>query len=431
MDGIATSGISATQGGDGRTHRPPATGGAPGGPERGAGGPAGSGKAAPFGSPGGPRGSAGVVFAYQAFSLRHAPAAYGLTVSPDDLAIAWPYDATDPGQAVPYGIEPATGFQVESAGSSSGAAAASRLGVPAPQPAADASGAPRIAGFQEAPGGAVGYSATLSGEQGRCAWPGVGASTGTASSGTTSVATSPTGFTVTAGMPTLVSVSATFSTTVVPVAATSATLTDVLYLQEAGTTAPISVYDINQGQIGDCFLLSSIGEIALWHPSAIMNMIQANANGTETVTLYLASNGSLPNFGTTSYEATTITVTNTFLSDGVNSGATQDVQAAINAAAGVLPKTLPYPPTYAKVNPADAPVLTLALPSETISLRAMSDLADTLLAQRLAQISGVGRVAVLGGLKPAVRVQADLARLAAYGIAMEDLRSAIAGANVS
>ncbi len=112
-------------------------------------------------------------------------------------------------------------------------------------------------------------------------------------------------------------------------------------------------------------------------------------------------------------------------------GATQDVQAAINAAAGVLPRNLPYPPTYAKVNPADAPVLTLALTSETISLRAMSDLADTILAQRLAQISGVGRVSVLGGLKPAVRVQADLARLAAYGIAMEDLRNAIAGANVS
>ena len=112
-------------------------------------------------------------------------------------------------------------------------------------------------------------------------------------------------------------------------------------------------------------------------------------------------------------------------------GATQDVQAAINAAAGVLPKTLPYPPTYAKVNPADAPVMTLALTSNTISLRAMSDLADTILGQRLSQISGVGRVAVLGGLKPAVRVQADLARLAAYGIAMEDLRNAIAGANVS
>ncbi|UTD29217.1 efflux RND transporter permease subunit [Bradyrhizobium sp. WD16] len=112
-------------------------------------------------------------------------------------------------------------------------------------------------------------------------------------------------------------------------------------------------------------------------------------------------------------------------------GATQDVQAAINAAAGVLPKNLPYPPTYAKVNPADAPVLTLALTSETTSLRSMSDLADTMLAQRLAQISGVGRVAVLGGLKPAVRIQADLARLAAYGIGLEDLRQAIANANVS
>ncbi|MGA2289600.1 efflux RND transporter permease subunit, partial [Bradyrhizobium sp.] len=79
----------------------------------------------------------------------------------------------------------------------------------------------------------------------------------------------------------------------------------------------------------------------------------------------------------------------------------------------------------------DAPVLTLALTSDTISLRAMSDLADTILGQRLSQISGVGRVSVLGGLKPAVRVQADLTRLAAYGIAMEDLRNAIAGANVS
>ncbi|MBN9148719.1 MULTISPECIES: multidrug efflux RND transporter permease subunit [unclassified Nitrobacter] len=112
-------------------------------------------------------------------------------------------------------------------------------------------------------------------------------------------------------------------------------------------------------------------------------------------------------------------------------GATQDVQAAINAAAGILPKNLPYPPTYAKVNPAAAPVMTLALTSDTVSLRAMSDIADTVLTQRLSQISGVGRVSVLGGLKPAVRVQADLARLAAYGISMEDLRTAIAGANVS
>src|SRR5437870_7560889 len=85
-------------------------------------------------------------------------------------------------------------------------------------------------------------------------------------------------------------------------------------------------------------------------------------------------------------------------------GATQDVQAAINAAAGVLPRTLPYPPTYAKVNPADAAVMTLALTSPTTSLRAMSDLADTMIAQRLSQITGVGRVTILGGLKPAIRV---------------------------
>ncbi|ETR75105.1 acriflavine resistance protein B [Afipia sp. P52-10] len=112
-------------------------------------------------------------------------------------------------------------------------------------------------------------------------------------------------------------------------------------------------------------------------------------------------------------------------------GATQDVQAAINAAAGVLPRTLPYPPTYAKVNPADAPVMTLALTSDTVSIRSMSDIADTLIAQRLSQIAGVGRVTILGSLKPAVRVQADLARMAAYGISMEDLRAVIAGANVS
>src|SRR5258705_6470013 len=112
-------------------------------------------------------------------------------------------------------------------------------------------------------------------------------------------------------------------------------------------------------------------------------------------------------------------------------GATRDVEAACNAVAGILQRTLPHPPTYAKVNPADASVLTLALTSDTISLRAMSDLADPILAQRLSQLSGVGRVAVLGGLKPAVRVQADLARLAAYGISMEDLRNAVASANVS
>ena len=112
-------------------------------------------------------------------------------------------------------------------------------------------------------------------------------------------------------------------------------------------------------------------------------------------------------------------------------GAAQDVQQAINAAGSTLPKNLPYPPTYAKVNPADAPIITLALTSETIALRQLSDLADTLMAQRLSEISGVGRVSIQGGIRPAVRVQADLTRLAGYGLGLEDLRLAIVGANVS
>ncbi|HTO44541.1 MAG TPA: efflux RND transporter permease subunit, partial [Burkholderiales bacterium] len=111
--------------------------------------------------------------------------------------------------------------------------------------------------------------------------------------------------------------------------------------------------------------------------------------------------------------------------------AAQDVQAAINAAAGALPKNLPYPPTYAKVNPADTPILTLALTSDTVPLPRISDLADTLLAQRLSEVSGVGHVGVEGGIRPAVRIQADMTRLAGYGLGLEDLRTAIIGANVA
>jgi multidrug efflux pump len=112
-------------------------------------------------------------------------------------------------------------------------------------------------------------------------------------------------------------------------------------------------------------------------------------------------------------------------------GAAQDVQAAINSAGSTLPRTLPYPPTYAKINPADTPVLTLALTSPTLQLRDLSDLADTLIAQRLSEVPGVGSVSVQGGLKPAVRVQADLEALGSFGMSLEDLRSAVAAANVS
>ncbi len=111
--------------------------------------------------------------------------------------------------------------------------------------------------------------------------------------------------------------------------------------------------------------------------------------------------------------------------------AAQDVQAAINAAAGTLPSTLPYPPVYAKVNPADAPILTLALTSDTVPVDVVSDAADTLLQPKLSEIDGVGRVTVQGGMRPAVRVRVNPARLAAYGLSMEDVRLAVAAANVN
>ncbi|MCK8783589.1 efflux RND transporter permease subunit [Roseomonas sp. NAR14] len=111
--------------------------------------------------------------------------------------------------------------------------------------------------------------------------------------------------------------------------------------------------------------------------------------------------------------------------------AAQDVQQGINAARGTLPSNLPYPPTYAKVNPADPPIITLALTSDTLPLWRLSDAADTLLAQRLSQVSGVGRVTVQGRMKPAIRLQADPQRLAAYGLSLEDVRTAVAAANVN
>jgi len=111
--------------------------------------------------------------------------------------------------------------------------------------------------------------------------------------------------------------------------------------------------------------------------------------------------------------------------------AAQDVQSAINAAGSTLPRNLPYPPLYSKVNPADAPIITLALTSTTIDLRTLSDMADTIMAPRLSEVTGVGHVSVQGGIRPAIRIQADLSRLAAYGIALEDLRTAIVSANVA
>src|SRR6202167_4273485 len=109
--------------------------------------------------------------------------------------------------------------------------------------------------------------------------------------------------------------------------------------------------------------------------------------------------------------------------------AEQEVQASINAAQSLLPQTLPAPPVYAKVNPADAPVLTLAISGNTLPLIQIEDLAETRIAQKISQLEGVGLVSINGGQRPAVRIQANLQALAAYGLNIDDLRTTIANAN--
>ena len=111
--------------------------------------------------------------------------------------------------------------------------------------------------------------------------------------------------------------------------------------------------------------------------------------------------------------------------------AEQTVQASINAANNFLPNDLPMPPIYNKVNPADAPILTLAVSSNSLPLSKVEDLVDTRLAQKIAQLPGVGLVSISGGQRPAVRIQANHQALAAYGLSLEDLRLAIAAANVN
>src|SRR5271166_337860 len=109
--------------------------------------------------------------------------------------------------------------------------------------------------------------------------------------------------------------------------------------------------------------------------------------------------------------------------------AEQEVQAAINAATGLLPSGLPAPPVYAKVNPADAPVLTLAVTSKTLPLTEVEDLADVRMAQKISQVNGVGLVSIAGGQRPALRVQINPRALAAYGLAIDDIRTDITNQN--
>jgi len=111
--------------------------------------------------------------------------------------------------------------------------------------------------------------------------------------------------------------------------------------------------------------------------------------------------------------------------------AEQEVQAALNGASALLPADLPAPPTYAKINPADAPVLTLAITSDTLPLTEVQNLVNTRLAQKISQTAGVGLVSLSGGQKPAIRIQADTQAMASYGITLTDMQSAITAANAN
>jgi multidrug efflux pump subunit AcrB len=111
--------------------------------------------------------------------------------------------------------------------------------------------------------------------------------------------------------------------------------------------------------------------------------------------------------------------------------AAQDVQAAINTASGVLPRNLPAPPVFSKVNPADTPILTLMVSSDTMPLEKVNDFADTVLAQKLSQVTGVGLVTIQGNQKPAVRVRVNPAALASVGLSLEDVRAALLSSNVN
>ncbi|MDQ2919519.1 MAG: efflux RND transporter permease subunit, partial [Verrucomicrobiota bacterium] len=138
----------------------------------------------------------------------------------------------------------------------------------------------------------------------------------------------------------------------------------------------------------------------------------------------LASMNSTSSFGTS-------TITLQFVLDRPIDVAAQDVQAAINVAGGYLPKELPNPPKYNKVNPADTPILTLAITSDTLPLDRVNDFADTLLAQKLSEVTGVGLVTIEGNQKPAVRVQVNPASLASLGLSLEDVRTILGQANVN
>src|SRR5208282_5737075 len=117
--------------------------------------------------------------------------------------------------------------------------------------------------------------------------------------------------------------------------------------------------------------------------------------------------------------------------DRNNDAAARDVQAAINAAAGQLPKDLPSLPTYRKIDPTDSPAIIMTLSSDTVPIGRVYDLADSIIGQKISQVSGVGQVTIFGSAQPAVRVELNPMALAHYGIGLEDVRAALQAANAN
>jgi multidrug efflux pump len=173
------------------------------------------------------------------------------------------------------------------------------------------------------------------------------------------------------------------------------------------------------------------------YPTIVVSTLMPGASGqtmSATVTTPLERQfGQMPSLSSmtsvSSFGSSQITLQ--FTLDRNIDAAEQDVQAAINAAANLLPKTLPTPPAYSKSNPADTPILVLSVSSDTLALSQVDDYADSILAQKISQVSGVGLVTLNGGQKPAVRIQVDPQSLAGTGLSLEDVRTAVMAANVN
>ncbi|HEV2302384.1 MAG TPA: efflux RND transporter permease subunit, partial [Stellaceae bacterium] len=169
-------------------------------------------------------------------------------------------------------------------------------------------------------------------------------------------------------------------------------------------------------------------EVETFYPGAAPDVMVSSV--TAPLEVQLGQMPGLDQMSSISSAGASVIVLQFSLSLGLDE-AEQEVQAAINAAANLLPSDLPAPPVYAKVNPADAPILTVALTSQTMPLTQIEDLAETRLGQKISQLPGVGLVTVAGGHRPAVRIEANDRQLAAYGLNIDDLRTTIANANVN